>query len=584
MALVALPFLYGYFAKPAGSTFLGVPFAADDAMVYAAWMRQAMDGAVLFDNRFAIDPQPGLTFHAYFLVLGWLAKGVGIPIAMALARIGLSGLFVWLGYQLIRRVVEEPYAQKLSLAVLVFGGGLGFLMWHQFGVTGPVDVWQTEGFVFPSMLANGLFMASLCLIVGIFLCVLDARESWKPVPLGMVLFCLLMNVHSYDVLLVALVLVGFLVASMAAKRAAPAWVARVAVMALGVAPPALWFVKVLQSDTVFQARAATETYSPNFKLVVLGFVLLIALGLYGIWAGKEYFGELSQRGKGGVVWVAVLVGAMTAAAASHSQGYWMGIGLWAGSFASFAAAVWLLAGENDGRNLLISWGVLGLAIPYFPALFQRKLMMGLSVPWAILAGIGFAAILAGRERGVRNLVAIFGLAVLSGTSIQWFFRELSLIKTNVSNTTLHALYLTPNAREIMAKLAGLGPSRRVVLAMPGIALPGATEGAFQTPYLPDLNPVASGLTGAYSYAGHWSETPDYMKRRDEATLFFLRRSEAEQRAFLAEKGIDYLIAPVPEAFPEIVQMNDGRPFPDVRPLGEVIVEGPQFRLIKINSR
>jgi arabinosyltransferase C len=315
--------------------------------------------------------------------------------------------------------------------------------------------------------------------------------------------------------------------------------------------------------------------------VALGFILLVGLGVYGLWAGREYFNELSPRGKGGLAWFVVLFGAMAAAAGSHSSGYWLTTGFWAGSMIAFLAVVWLLASESDGRNMLLSWGVIGLIAPYFPALFQRKLMMGLSVPWAILAGIGLAAILAGRERGVRNLVAIFGLAVLSGTSLQWFFREIALIRSDVSSTTLHAPYLSPNAAEIMAKLAELGPGRRTVLAMPGIAMPGPTPGTFGAPYLPDLNPVASGLTGAYSYAGHWSETPDYMRRRDDATLFFLRRTPEEQADFLREKQIDFLIAPVPEAFPEIAQMNQGRALPDVRGLGEVLVDGPQFRLIHV---
>ena len=38
--------------------------------------------------------------------------------------------------------------------------------------------------MFPSMLTSGLFMAALCLILATFQCVLDARDSWRPVLPG----------------------------------------------------------------------------------------------------------------------------------------------------------------------------------------------------------------------------------------------------------------------------------------------------------------------------------------------------------------------------------------------------------------
>ena len=66
-ALAALPVLLGFLAKPEGQTYLPFHLSLDDHMVYAAWMRQAMDGHSLFDNRFTTDAQPGLTFHLLFL-------------------------------------------------------------------------------------------------------------------------------------------------------------------------------------------------------------------------------------------------------------------------------------------------------------------------------------------------------------------------------------------------------------------------------------------------------------------------------------------------------------------------------------
>src|ERR1700704_2470901 len=102
--LAVSPYIYGCLTAPPGTRYIGFQYNTDDHMVYAAWMRQAIEGRFLFDNRFAIDAQPGLTIHVYFWALGLLAKGTGIPLAAAIARFIFSGALVLLLYRLLRRV------------------------------------------------------------------------------------------------------------------------------------------------------------------------------------------------------------------------------------------------------------------------------------------------------------------------------------------------------------------------------------------------------------------------------------------------------------------------------------------------
>src|SRR5687768_7330633 len=104
-------------------------------MVYAAWMRQAMDGQFFFDNRFTSDPQPALSIHAYFWLLGQIARVTGIALAAALARFVFSVVFVFLAYWLIRRITQDTFTIKLALTFSVFGAGAGFVVWHRFGET-----------------------------------------------------------------------------------------------------------------------------------------------------------------------------------------------------------------------------------------------------------------------------------------------------------------------------------------------------------------------------------------------------------------------------------------------------------------
>jgi len=583
--LAALPALIGLFSAPAGSSYVGYQYNTDDHMVYAAWMRQAMDGHFFFDNRFTTQAQPGLTVHIYFFLLGLIAKVTGIATATTLARLAFSGFFIWLLYRLVRRLDWEVYEAKLAVAIAVVGGGIGFLpfMWHDFGTEGPVDIWQPEAFVFPSMLTNSLFMVSLCLILVAFLSFLNSRSRPKAMIQGAVALALLMNIHSYDVLLVAFVMVGFLASCLARKLVSKAWVLRALAIACGAIPPALWFVYVLRNDPVFQSRAATETYSPNFQQVVLGYGLLMVLGLGGAVARA---GRNGPRRLAGVGIAAALFITLYVLASGHTSGYFLTPVGFAIAFAVGLVAVILGADKVPTWNLFYSWAILGTVAIYFPGLFQRKLAMGLSIPWAVLAAYGVCFVLRGRERSARNLAMALTIILVGATSLRWLTRELMFIRNNVANTGRHPVYLTKNVQSIIDYL-NKEPGKNVVLALPGAMNPAidATTGkpipdVLQSPILPDIAPFCSGLAGAYTYAGHWSETPDYLAKASDMSRYFLSTqrgmTDEERVAFAKQNGANYAILPVQESYPEL-------PLVPASSLGEIVVEGPQFDLIKLKG-
>ncbi|MCH9000367.1 MAG: c-type cytochrome biogenesis protein CcmI [Proteobacteria bacterium] len=226
--------------------------------------------------------------------------------------------------------------------------------------------------------------------------------------------------------------------------------------------------------------------------------------------------------------------------------------------------------KDVGWNLLWSWAMVGLVAPYFPALFQRKMSMMLVVPWAILGAIGLAAELQRLERQPRNLVAALALAAVCMTSVFWLRRDLELARLGVSKTLMHNTYLTRDEAQVVEILDEVEGSPGV-LAMPGAMHPELGNPA----YLNDLAPVLSGLAGAYSYAGHWSETPDYLERRNEATRFYIAdASTEERRATLREWGIEYVVAPVRGTYAAL-------PLVDLSDLGETVYQGQQLSLIRV---
>ena len=584
--LAALPAFLGWFSTPDGALHLQQQTALDDQMVYAAWIQQAMQGRFMFENLFAIDQQPGLTIHLYFLVLGWVAKLTGPVAALTLARIGFSFLFVWLLGRFLIRLNLSSWQCRAALAASVFAGGLGALAWTPFGreilsgspvkfLTGgwlPIDVWQPEAFIFPSMLTNGLFMASLCLFLVILKAVLDAQESWKPVPIGAAAFLVLMNIHSYDVLLLALVLGGFLVTQIKAKKATGAWIARTVVIGAGALPAAGWFLYVLSQDKVFQARAATLTYSPLFSQVLAGILPLAALCLFFKWSrsSKEGTGQIAVYSIAGLLLAGVLF-----SFGRSPDGFWMTAPLWGISYLFVLGLLYFLDEDDQNKALLWSWALVGLVAIYFPGLFQRKLAMGMILPWAILAGWEAVAWFRQWDHSRRILIGAAAGLLISASSLLWLMREMTLVQLQVSSTTVHSPLVDPEANEALRLLAK-EEGRVVAIAPPGIPRPNPeAKGSFLSPAVPDLNPMIAGLAGKYAYAGHWSETPYYTARREAAQkVFFSATTDEERREILAKGGITHLIAPTPQ---------EGSPFADLTPLGEPLTQGKNWTLIRLSQ-
>lgn len=583
-----LPYLWALYVAD-GRLYLGYQTNLDDHMVYAAWMRQAQDFHFFFDNRFTTDPQPGLTVHLFFFVLGVVSKFFGIGTTTTLAKVGLSFVFVMLLARLLEMTGLSETAKKVSLVLAVFGSGLGVVSWQAFGVAYdppdhplasltskllPIDVWQPEAFVFSSALTNALFMFALCVILVVFQSVLAARDSWKPVVPGAIGMLVMMNTHSYDVLIVSAVFVALLASSFAAKRLTPAWAVRAVVIGLGALPSALWFMYVLNHDAVFQARAVTETYSPSFQQILFGLLPMVVAALAYV-ASSQWASE--QNKLVGIGTVAAVSGLLyVLAQGRNTNQFFLNMPGFLVVIAVMVAGAYLVATQNDADNLLAGWAFAGLVLPYAPFLFQRKLEMGLVIPWALLAGAGLVVLGGKMSASLRKSVMLGAGAALCITAVMWFMRDIQFIQGNVSSTTVHAVFYDKDVPAILDKLNRIA-GRKVVAAPPGIPfrLPGKTL-SFGPPIMPDLNPVVSGMTGSYTVAGHWSETPHYNDRRKLLERLYSRRAQGVDKADLVKQlGLTHLVVPNPNGFPEGL-------YDDLSGLGTPVYTGEKFSLLKVN--
>lgn len=577
LLLSSLPYLFGWLNAPPESLYLGVHSAVDDQAVYASWIKQAQEGRFFFENRFTTEEQQPLTVNLYFWFLGNVAKLTGIPIAMHLGRL-LFGLFFLMAlFTLIRRTTSSELGQKVTFLLAIFGAGTGWLYWERYGNSGPIDVWQTEAFTFPSLMYTGLFCAGLWLMVTIWNKILDAREHRSAVIPGFLCVLFLTNIHTYDTLTLGLVGIGFLASQIAAGNATPVWVGRSALIALGGVPSALWFIYVRSQDPVFAARAATETYSPNIMNVLVGYGPLFLLALLAFWISRyrsEVKETIGPATMGGLGFIGLLIAISLMQSNYNGESFWVGFTGWLIFYVIGIILCIFMKPANPVYGLLFSWMILGIIIIYYPDYFQRKLTMGLSIPIGILAGLCLYWLLdpLSKPELKRSLATLFVIA-LSITSAFWISREILMARDNISKTTQHAIYYGSDVKDILEYLSkNADPSDNVLIATPGMTVleaiyedtekesrPVSSEqpvDATQEPVpegekigeeyilvIPDLNPIASGWGGVKTYAGHWSETPQYSERRAEMTsALFTDRSTTESiHSFLKKVQPKYLL-------------------------------------------
>lgn len=567
----SLPYLFALAIQPEGTLYLGVHSNYDDHAVYASWTKQAQEGEVFFENRFTTDEQAGKTIHLYFLAAGWLAKAVGIPIALHAFRVVFGFLALVALYRLLEGFIEDDRARATAFLLGIVSAGVGFAMWRNYGFAGPIDVWQPEAFVFPMLMQNGLFCAALWLILVVWKRILDARDSWKPVALGAAALLVLTNIHTYDTLLLAIVGFGLLAAMIGAGTFTWAWLARVAVIGCGALPAVAWFVYVRGIDPVFAARAETETISAPIWWVVAGLIPALFVSAVGLAQGGD------KRAVLGAGLLAAAIAALQRSQYRMDQ-IWASVPLWAGLAVIAALLCWLYRPKSPLYGLLFAWIVMGLVALYYPGLFQRKLAIALALPVGVAAGIGLCGIDALKIRSATIVAGLAGL-ILGASSLMWLARESSMATKNISNTTMHRVYWPSEAREYIGYFRSNAKEGDAVIAMPGIAVPDDFEKPREYALaIPDLNAILAGWGGVKTFIGHWSETPDYVERRGRvmSDLFSAKTTYETAYMLMQEAGANYILAPTGD----IARQAGVPPRDFYAGLGEVVLEGNEFILVR----
>lgn len=469
MILASTPYIAGSLMDGSGTTFTGLTWNIDDACVYLSWIRQVADGHILFRNNFTNEPQQGLQFNLLFMLMGSTVRATGLsPTAVFhIFRILLGAGLLLTVFGFARSFIPDLRKRLFFVALLAFSSGFGWFL-PENGHKGPIDTWQPEAITFLSLYLNPLFLAGVILMLASFHFLLQARISGKikPAVIGGVMLLLLANIHSYDVVIVGAVWVGYLLISCLVERKVLWRAVYLSVIAMAIAIPALSYqIYLYITDEVFRLRANTPAPSP------------------AIWS------------------------------------YFLGYG------AVFIAALFAIPRALKGKKhlLLVVWVAIGFLLPYLPFAQQRKFVMGLHIPLAILAIMALWPLVSKLSwRSARAVILVFIMFTVIG-NVYFVRRDIDWLKDN-RTATIHKPFLLDSDLEAMEWLRENTKPDDTVFAPPHIAL-----------FVP-------AISGNNVYYGHWSETPQYELKLREWILFSRPDTPDEMRqAILQHIGSTYVV-------------------------------------------
>lgn len=507
MVVTLMPYIAAVRMTPPASEFCGFIWGVDDGNVYLSWIRQASEGRIFLADQYTTEAQNPHFFNLFLLIAGLFSRLTALsPIYVFHALRFAGGVFALTAlYWLVSLLTQDRRIRSASLGLAALGSGLGWVvvLFNPSGSWGlrPVDVgvnWQVqpEAVTFVSALLNPLFITSMgliCLTLGFSLIALERRDTRSAIIAGVCLL-ILGNIHSYDIFAIHLTLGLWILYGLFTRRyeMKPALWRYLTIFAIG-APAPLWSYYAASQDPSYMAKAMTPTPAAGLADYLVGYGLLALLGLVG----------------------AVVIMAREGRQERHAK--------MRGQMLRFA----------------VFWAAGNALVLLIPVSFQRKMVEGLHMPVAILAGIGIAylgalvtrsALKAGEVQKVneRMALAIIAAVVFTLPSNVLFVSEcLENVRTN-NEALLHVLappmYVDTDYKECFRWLS-------VKTEFEDVALSSSLIGSHIPAHVP-----------CRVFAGHWAETLYFGRKLGKVHRFFSGRTSPQQRAsMLRSEGISYIV-------------------------------------------
>lgn len=167
LGFINWPYLLAY-AAPPPHVFGGILFNPFDGYSYLAKLREGWRGEWLFTLPYTAQPGAGVFIFSYHLMLGHLARWLGVSLELIyhLARTLTSFVFLLTAYHFIARFVDSFRWRLAAWLMFVLGSGLGWLV-TPFGEF-TSDFWVAEAFPFLTIFSNAHFPLTWACLLWLF--------------------------------------------------------------------------------------------------------------------------------------------------------------------------------------------------------------------------------------------------------------------------------------------------------------------------------------------------------------------------------------------------------------------------------
>ena len=345
----ALPHIYQAATAPPDEVFTGIVTSHTDQNLYLMWSRQAETGRVMMQNYATAEDAPPLFVGPFWLAVGALARLLPLSLIVTYRALAVILAFVYLliVWRLLNEVLERSVARLFALVIVALGSGFGAFTDLVNSVSGREVLYSSD--LMPEMWAYHSFFLphfsiALCLIA---LLALILVRAWRAPSIRLhvaaaVVAATVIAIHPYNIAWLGPLLVLHLLVCALTRACRWREVAANLWTLAGAAVPATyyaWQAQVHPMVAIWAEQNVMRSPPPHVYLLGLGIVLPLAV------AG----------------WIAI------DRSERRSPALWL-------------VALWPLV-----------TAIMVYSYPLVP--FERRLVEGVHLPLAILAGIGMSAYL-----------------------------------------------------------------------------------------------------------------------------------------------------------------------------------------------
>ena len=460
-----------------------------DGNSYLAKMYQGWRGMWSFNLPYTAEVGKGAYLFLYYLFLGHIAHLSGLELIQVyhLARLASAIIMLLAINRGLKLLFPERSLYRTAFILIAFGSGLGWL----FIMVGleTSDFWVAETFPFLSAFSNPHFPLGIALLIWVLIPTSKEGSYWEAHAKSN------KNIQGWSVAC-ATFLMGLI---------SPFGVV-IAIAVLG--GMVIWEVGN------FSMHAVIRDLTP---LTIIGrirtHVLRSEIGRRFIFTSVAGIPVLLYDL--GVTKLDPLLSGWNAQNQTPAPLIWdLVISLSPVLFLAVPGAWYVLRQGSYSQRVILIWAILGLLLVYLPIGLQRRFMMGLYIPLAVLAILGLNRLARGSPH-LFNLFSTISIILAIPTNLFLLMGAFQGIQTPNP-----ILYLTREEVEAMDWLEQNSPSDAVILAAPDTGL-----------FIPSH-------TGRRVIYGHPYETVNAVQRKLEVSNFFEGALSDDKSSLL--EVVDYI--------------------------------------------